>query len=414
MEKEKKSLSQTEDNPYMQNLNAQIAGARADMLSSLRSLRKTLLISRSRLQSHSSMIAGQVKNVPAVERTYLDLTRQQQIKQELYVFLLKKREETAISKTSNISNCRIIEPPVSFGPISPIRVNVLGYSFLLGLFLPVGLILLTDKLNTRITSKDQIATFTEVPIIGEIGHNDRSNQTIVVDQESRSPISEQFRTLRTNLSFFLKSEEKTILLTSSMSGEGKSFISLNLATVLAISGKKVVVIEMDLRKPNLTNKLNLSRDFGFTNYIVNKDLQPENIIMPTGTHPNLCIISSGQIPPNPAEMIMNDRTESLLRELKERFDYIILDAPPVGLVTDAQLLSKYADLNLYVVRQACTYKDQLNIPQEIYTSQKMKNIAILVNDIKYTQAYGYGYGYGYGYEEKNTKRGSFLKWFKKS
>ena len=411
LEKEKSSISQTEDNPYMKNLNIQIAGAKSDMLSSLRGLKKSLLISQAKIQSRSGVLAGEVKKVPAVERTYLDLSRQQQIKQELYVYLLTKREETAISKTSNISNCKIIEPPVSSGPVSPVRTNVLGYGFFLGLFLPMGIIFLGDRLNTKVNSKEQVKEHTNVAIIGEIGKSAVIGETIVVSQGSRTPISEQFRALRTNLSFFLKDTDKTILLTSSMSGEGKSFVSLNLATVLAISGKKVVVMEMDLRKPNLSNKLNLRNDFGFTNYIVSSELNASDVIKPSGTHENLFIISSGNIPPNPTEIILNERMDIIMKELKEKFDYIIVDAPPIGMVTDAQLLGKYADLTLYIVRQGFTFKEQLSIPQEIYATRKMQNIAILMNDVKHESGYGYGYGYGYGLEEE--KKGFFSRFSKK-
>lgn len=415
LEKERSSLSQTEANPYVQNLNTQIASARADMLSSLKGLKRSLEITKKRILSQSNMIAGQVRKVPAVERTYLDLSRQQQIKQELYVFLLQKREETAISKTSNISNCRVIEPPVSMGPIFPKKVNIYGYGCLLGLLLPIGVLLVRDKLNTRIISRAQIRNYTRIPIIGEIGHSVEHRQTIVVAQDSRTPISEQFRALRTNLSFFLKGKEKTILMTSSMSGEGKSFISLNLATVLAISGKKVIMMEMDLRRPNLSNKLNIKNDFGYTNYIVNKDLSPEMIIKPSGTNENLFVISSGNLPPNPAEIIMSERTDLLIEYLTENFDHIVIDAPPVGMVTDAQLLSKFADLTLYVIRQRYTHKDQLVIPQDIYANKKMSNIALLVNDVKSSASYGYGYGFGYGYAygAKDEKKGFFGKLFKK-
>lgn len=408
LEKEKSSISQTESNPYMQNLNVQIAGARADMLSSLRGLKKSLTIARGKIQSRSGVLAGQVKKVPAVERTYLDLSRQQEIKQELYVYLLKKKEETAISKTSNVSNCKVIEPPVSNGPVSPVRTNILGYGVFLGLFLPLGIIFIGDRLNNKVSSREQVASYTNIPIIAEIGKNMAgATDTIVVEPGSRTPISEQFRALRTNLTFFLKDNEKTILLTSSMSGEGKSFISLNLATVLAISGKKVLVMEMDLRKPNLSNKLKLKNDFGFTNYITNTKLTVEDILTPSGTQEGLFIISSGIIPPNPTEIILNERMKSLMTELKERFDYIIVDAPPIGMVTDAQLLSIYSDLTLYIVRQGYTFKEQLSIAQEISKDRKMKNISILMNDVKNESGYGYGYGYGYGFEDDNRS------WFSK-
>lgn len=408
LEKERSSIGQTEDNPYMQNLNKQVANARADILSSIKGLKRSLTVSKQKIDARSNSLAGNIKEVPAVERKYLDLARQQEIKQTLYVFLLQKREETAISKTSNISSCKVIEPPMSDGPISPIRSNVYGYGIIAGLFLPFAVLFVGDRLDTKIASVDQVHSRTNVSVIGEIGKSSDSS-TIVVSQGSRTPISEQFRSLRTNLAFFLPDNQKTILLTSSMSGEGKSFVSLNLATVLAISGKKVVVMEMDLRKPNLSSKLNIRNDFGFTNYIVSQDLKPDAVIKPSGTHENLFIISSGNIPPNPTEIILNNRMEILMAELKEKFDFIIIDAPPIGMVTDAQLLSKYADLTLYVIRQGYTFKDQLEIPQEIYMNQKMKNIAILMNDVKNNKSYGYGYGYGVEVE----KKGFFSRIFNK-
>jgi len=400
LEKEKSSIGQTEDNPYMQNLNKQIISARADMVTSIRGLKRSLTISKQKIDSRSNTIAGNVKQVPAVERKYLDLTRQQDIKQTLYVFLLQKREETAISKTSNISSCKVIEPPITEGPISPVRGNIYGYGIVAGLFLPFAILFLGDRLDTKVTSVEQVKGRTNVAVIGEIGKSSIDEGTIVVSQGSRTPISEQFRSLRTNLAFFLKDKEKTILLTSSMSGEGKSFISLNLATVLAISGKKVVVMEMDLRKPNLSSKLNIRNDFGFTNYVVSKNLTPDEVIKPSGTHENLFIVSSGNIPPNPTEIILSDRMEMLMTALIEKFDFIIIDAPPIGMVTDAQLLSKYADLTLYVVRQGFTFKDQIDIPQEIYVNEKMKNLAILMNDVKNNKSYGYGYGYGVDVAQK--------------
>jgi tyrosine-protein kinase Etk/Wzc len=410
LEKEKSSLRQTEGNPYMQNLNAQIASAKADMLSGLASLKQSLAISKAKITGRSNTIAGQANNVPKVERTYLDLARQQQIKQDLYVYLMTKREETAISKTSNISNCKIIEPPVIFGPVSPVTTNVIGYGFILGLFIPFGFIFAKDMLNGRISSKEEVKAHTQVSIIGEIGKSTDSNEEVVTVQGSRTPISEQFRALRTNLSFFLKGNEKTIMMTSSMSGEGKSFVALNLAMILAISGKKVVVMELDLRKPTVSKKLNLQNDMGFTNYIISEGLSVDEVIKPSGAHENLFVISSGHIPPNPSEIILNNRTDKLIEELQQKFDYVIIDAAPIGMVTDAQLLSKYADLTLYVVRQGFTYKDQLSIPQELYINRKVKEIAILLNDVKdYTN---YGYGYGYGLED--TKQGFFSKLFKKS
>lgn len=421
LERDRQSLSSTDSNPYVQNLDQQISNLRKDMLSNLINTRRSLLISRSELQKRGNRFVGEIKEVPATEKIYLDLARQQQIKQELYVFLLQKREETAISKTSNISNSKVIDPPKSEPmPFSPNKMLFLMIGAILGLAFPFSVLYLQDLLNTRVVTKEDVTTMTNIPIIAEIS-NSKSIDSVVIRSDSRTAIAEQFRALRTNLQFFMNGkDEKVILLTSSMSGEGKSFVSLNLANVLAISGKKVVVMEMDLRKPNLSNKLDIDNSFGFTNYIISPDIKPSDITVPSKIHDNLFLISSGPIPPNPAETILNGKMDLLIDSLKENFDFVIIDAPPIGIVTDAQLLSKYANLTLYLLRQRYTFKSQLNIANDIYVNSKMNKIALLINDVKESSSYGYGYGYGYGYmdgyteETRNPKKSwlrriSFLK-----
>lgn len=405
MEKERSKLSQTEGNPYVQNLNTQIAGVRGDMLKSIGSLKRSLAIAKTSAQGRNSQMDAQVGKVPGIQRKYLDLERQQQIKQELYVFLLQKKEETAISKTSNISNCKIVEKPLSVGPISPNGKSILSYGVFLGLLFPLGVIYLADVLNTKVKSKDDISSLTHVPVIAEIGAS-TATDTIVVANDSRTPISEQFRNLRTSLSFFLKDKEKRILVTSSMGGEGKSFCSINLAATIALTGKRVVIMEMDLRKPNLSNKFSLKHGVGYTNYITSEQVSVADIIQPSGVQNNLFVISSGPIPPNPAELLIHDRIDSLMETLERDFDYIIMDAPPVGLVTDAQLLSNHADLTLYIVREGYTFKEQLAIPEDIFRNNKIKGMAILLNGATINTSYGYGYGYG---SEEPAGDSSFIK-----
>ncbi|MNR11105.1 Tyrosine-protein kinase YwqD [compost metagenome] len=236
----------------------------------------------------------------------------------------------------------------------------------------------------------------------------------MVANSSRSAISEQFRALRTNLSFFIKNPgEKVILLTSSMSGEGKSFVAINLGQILALTGKKVLLMELDLRKPGLSAKLEVSNPIGFTNYVTNSELTSEDIVGQLKPQENLFLVSSGPIPPNPAELLLSERTKVLMTELKEQFDYIIIDAPPVGIVTDAQLLASYADVCMYLVRQNYTLKQQLNIVDDLARSQKMKGLSIVINDIKATKGYGYGYSYG-NYEVNSKESGFFSKLFKRN
>jgi len=237
---------------------------------------------------------------------------------------------------------------------------------------------------------------------------------LIVANQGRSAVAEQFRALRTNLSFYLKNEDqKVILLTSSMSGEGKSFTAINLGNILAISGKKVLLMELDLRKPGLSAKLNIANNVGFSNYTIDSKLSVSDIVQPLSLNPNMSIITSGPLPPNPAETLMSDKTAGLIEQLKVDFDYIIMDAPPVGIITDAQLLSKYADMALYIVRQKVTQKHQLKIADDLYQNDKMSNMGIVVNDID-DKTYGYGYGYGnYGEVQKVGFISSILSKFKK-
>jgi len=406
MERERRLTSVNESNPVIVNMDNMIAGLRTDMLSSLNSTRRTLEISRSRITARTRQAEGQVREVPQLERNYLEMARQQKIKQDLYIFLMQKGEETAIAKTYNTPNSKNIEPPkADASPVSPKKMIIYVMSVIFGTILPALVIYARFLLNTKVDSKDDISRATQVPIIGEISHSPNAENLQVV-KNSRSAISEQFRGLRTSLSFYLKpTQGKVILLTSSISGEGKSFISLNLASILALSDKKVLIMELDLRKPGVSLKINLTNVVGFSNYIIDESIKPKDIIKELNDiMPNLYLISSGAIPPNPAELLMHPRTELLMKELIDKFDYIIIDAPPVGLVTDAQLLSSYADMCIYVLRQKYSAKDKLHIIEDLRKDGQMKKIGIVINDIKHEAGSGYGYGYGY-YSEHDQELG---------
>ncbi len=290
---------------------------------------------------------------------------------------------------------------------------------LLGLIIPAGWVYSKYLLNSKIDTKADILKRTTVPIIAEIGHS-ADVKNLIIGNMARSAIAEQFRALRTNLSFYInKPSGNLILVTSGMSGEGKSFASINLGNVLALSGKKVLLMELDLRKPSLSAKFNIDNLFGFTNYVSDEKVAVKDIIRPLSVHENMYIISSGDIPTNPAEMLLSSRAAELITELRTMFDYIIVDAPPVGVVTDAQLLGDYADFCLYVVRHAYTEKSQLEIVEDLNANNRMKQLGILVNDIKVGNGNGYGYGYGYnygsyGHEVPSGTRRKFKSWFKKS
>jgi len=412
LEREKQLLSVTEESPFIQNIDLQIEGLRNDILSNIRTTKDSYITNRDKLRNQLRSAEGRISGVPQIEKNYLKLARNQQIKQELYIFLMQKAEETAISKTSNISIAKTIDPPkADVNPISPKQNFIMLTSLLIGLVIPSILVFVSQLFNTTIRTKEEIMDITQVPVIGEINHNPNDDNLIVANK-GRSAISEQFRALRTNLSFYLKKDnEKIILLTSSMSGEGKSFTAINLGNILALAGKKVLLMELDLRKPGLSIKLGVSNDIGFSNYTIDSDVKLRDIVKPLSINPNMYIISSGPLPPNPAETLLSEHTALLIDKLKDQFDYIIMDAPPIGIITDAQLLAPYADVTLYIVRQNITHKRQLQIVEDLSRSNKMKNLGIVVNDIvgKY---YGYGYGYGnYGQEVERKKW--FTKFFKK-
>src|SRR5690554_1920040 len=294
LDRERMLMTSTEANPFVVNLDQQIAGLRADMRTNLSSARRQLQVTRDGLARQARQMDAEIRRVPATERGFIDLTRQQQIKQELYLYLQQKWEETAIGKTANISNSKVIDSPRTGGaPISPKRNIIYLACFILGLVIPFGILYVQELLNVRIRTKEDITRRTHLPIIGEVGHNPEEDaNNIVVTRESRAPIAEQFRALRTNLDFFAgRSGNHTILFTSSMSGEGKSFVAVNLAIALALSGKRVVLVEFDLRKPTVSAKLGLSNSFGYTNYILKEELTVADILKPSGVHEGLDLIS---------------------------------------------------------------------------------------------------------------------------
>ncbi|MVN91192.1 GumC family protein [Mucilaginibacter aquatilis] len=399
--RDRSTLSLTDDNPILLNIDKQINNARINILKSISSYKESLQIGKKQLQKQNQNLTGQIKELPNKERNYLDFARQQNLKQELYLFLLQKREETAISKNSTLSNARILDTAKSeFKPSKPRKSIVWLVGIIVGVLLPSLYLIIKSLTKTRIESKIDIEHETSVPILAEIGHNSDKN-SLVTGSNSRSVISEQFRSLRTNLQFILESSKSNVLLfTSSMSGEGKSFLSLNIGSALALTGKKVVFMEMDLRKPKLSESLGLTIDNGYTQYAISDDEKYDykKLLKSLSFNSNCYLISSGPIPPNPAELLETRKLDELMSYLRANFDYVIIDCAPIGLVTDAQMLERHADLTLYVTRERYTYKSQLSIVDDLYVNKKVKKVYIIINDVKmnktgyssYKQAYGYG------------------------
>lgn len=405
MQRERLLLSATKHHPVVLNLDSQIANLKGDMVNSLYSIQHSLEAGIGKMQQNEGALNDKIRRVPAQQRTFVEYSRQQSIKQELFLFLLQKREESLIAKSSTVSSARVIVPGrVATKPIAPNRKLILSFALLAGLMIPFVFSFFRDLVNQKVENKEDIENNTQTPILAEILHNHTASEKgIVVTQSARDASAEQFRILRTELNYLQPgNDHKVILLTSSMPDEGKSYVSLNLSAMMAFSGKKVVVLEFDLRKPKLAERLGIRPDKGFTHYAVQKaDLS--EIIYPVADYPNLFIIPSGPTPPNPAELIQLDRTKDLFTRLKQEFDYILIDSAPC-IVTDARLLSRYTDLTLFLIRVGTTYKEQVKQVQRFYQSGKFPHLHLIVNDInrkKRKYYYGYDrYKERYGYFEK--------------
>ncbi len=347
-----------------------------------------------------------MRSIPSKERELLDITRQQEIKNALYKFLLEKREEAAIQMAGTLSDIRVVREPFGGNMVSPKIPQIIGL-FTIG-FASVALLLLFLKstIHNRILSRTEVENRTNAPIIGEIVEI-RTDSPLVVKDGNRTLIAEQFRGLRTQLSFFASNEKcNRILVTSSLPGEGKSFCATNIALSFALAGKKTVVIESDMRKPNVARYLNVSRRTGLSGYLSGSSSK-NDILFPVEDTDNLWVIPAGAIPPNPVELILNGRYSQLLDDLALDFDYIIIDCPPLGLVTDAQEIAKFVDSTVFVVRQGYTPREAIvHILNRYYAEGRIQNMNVLLNGIRggisgygygYNYGYGNGYGYGYGY-----------------
>ncbi len=416
VQREKLSKSATPDNPTIKGLNNQISTVRNELLGSIASTRRSYAIVTDKMRSETDQNLSKVRQMPRQEREFLDISRQQAIKQELYLFLLKKREETELGKSSTLSNTRVIDyARINDTPVSPNRNMILLGGLLAGVLLPFVVYFIRKKTNTTLQTKKEISKATQMSIIGEIGHQQNSNGVFEVKNNPRSALAEQFRMLRTNLHFYQNPSSATsIMVTSSMPGEGKTFLSLNLAASLAANNQvSVLLIGFDLRKPQLAHELNLKDSKGFTNYVIN-DATLEEIIYDLDGFSNLKVIPSGSIPPNPSELLMSKECDQMFEIIKKRFDFIIIDCPPT-VVTDYQIISKQADVTLFTVRVNYTNIKQVEIANDLYHSHKLPKMNIVVNDFdpERYDSYNSGYYYQYGYYETEYQKPPLWKrWFK--
>ncbi|SMC95091.1 GumC family protein [Pedobacter nyackensis] len=391
-----------EGNPLLVNLTAQMQSLKSNIQENLQNIKKGLQIERNNLQAMTSKFDNKIRQVPAVERGILERSREQSVKAGLYKYLLQKREETTLSLSATVPTSQVIDKPAYNSiPTSPRKQLVYLFATLFGCIIPAGIIYGRSMLNTKVIDAKDIQLLTGVPVLGVLSHL-KKDEVSVIERNSRSTMSELFRYIRSNLHFMNSGQpDQVLLVTSCMKAEGKTFFSINLGVTLASINKRVVLLEFDLRKPQLMYKMHLKAKIGITDYLMNDEITVDELIVNSRRFNDLLVIDCGPVPENPAEIMTHPKIGQLIEELKERFDYVIIDTAPVGQVADAFSLSPYTDVSIFLVRYNYTNKMQLNILKDIFYYKKLTNPMVVFNDAKQesNNAYGYGgYGYGYGVE----------------
>ncbi|MDP4238026.1 MAG: polysaccharide biosynthesis tyrosine autokinase [Bacteroidota bacterium] len=395
LERMKLLRTTNERNPVLMQMEQQLKEQRNSIIVSIASIKDGLKIAKKDVLGKTSQFNSRINGVPTQERELTEILRQKEIKSKLYLFLLQKREENALSLASTIPSAKTIDPAYSsLAPVSPKRTMIYFLALLLGIILPMVYIYVADLLNNKILDSKELKRLIKVPYLGSIGLK-KDAGIVVVREGLTTPIVEMFRIIRTNIQFMLAGKEKpVILITSSISGEGKSFTAINLAMTFALLKKKVILVGLDIRSPMLGNYLHLSKEKGITIYISDESYIAEDIIVPSDLHPYLDVIPAGPVPPNPAELMMNQRLDDLFLQLREMYDYIIIDSAPIGLVSDTYLLNRLADNCVYVARQNYTPREACTLINEIYEHNKLNNMSVILNGTDESSGYGYGYGYG--------------------
>ncbi|MDH2207900.1 polysaccharide biosynthesis tyrosine autokinase [Empedobacter sp. GD03644] len=403
--KEDMLKSVTKDHPNAIKLQEQINDVKRNLKNSLRLYRNNTQTMLNSVQSKQNQIASRIQKVPSQERGFRDISRQQQIVEALYLFLLQKREENEIKAAATPDNIKVIDYAYdSKIPVSPKKSIILLGALILGLVIPFICIYIYKLLNNNVNSKEDVEDAVGAPIAGQVPKSDIS----IIEQNDNSSVAEAFRILRTNMNFLLKNstDPQSIYITSTTSGEGKTFISTNLAQILTMSGKSVLLIGADIRSPKVLDYLGITdqyrHKYGVTEYLISNDINISDIIIKNPADYKFDVIYSGQVAPNPSELLMNGRFDDIVKYGKANYDYVLIDTAPVSLVTDTLLISDSADITMYVVRANYLDKRMLAIPKELYQDNRLKNMAMVVNDVDFTKGYGYGYGYGENHNKGNS------------
>lgn len=426
IERKRLLRSSNENNPMLINLDTSIAATLNSVLTTVESVEKGLQITRNNLDLEARKYQTRISNAPQQERELISITRQQEIKANLYLMLLQKREENAITLAAVANNGRVVEVPRAKGLVAPNGKKIYMMAFVLGLAFPIGCIYLSRLLRFKIEGRADVERITNVTIVGDVPQiKYPEGEPIVVCENKNGLMEEVFRSVRTNLQYMLQEGQKVILFTSTTPGEGKSFNAANLAVSFAFMDRKTVIVGMDIRKPGLNRMFSLShKERGITQYLASpKDTDLLSLCQQSSISPNLYVLPGGAVPPNPTELVARKSLEQAIEKLKEHFDYIILDTAPIGMVTDTRLIARVADLTVYVCRADYTHKSDYELINDLKQDNKLPNLCTLINGINmdkrkngYYYGYGkygrygkygygkkYGYGYGYGYGKDNKK-----------
>lgn len=388
-------------NPYLLQTQSELASLRKRIADAADKIASSLNITIENTARNAAEYTSRIREVPNVDRSIKDVKRGYNVLQSMYLLLYQKGLENEISVYAATNKSKVVVVPFSNGiPISPVKKSVYAIAFLIGLLVPSSILVARELLNNKVINENDIETLTNIPIVGTVsrveGTENREN-TIVVGPHVRTGVAEQFRLIRANLEFMSATQNNRIfMITSSQSGEGKSFISINLGITMTLAKKRVIIMEFDLRKPKISQYLGLSNEGGISGYLAGM-VDLDGVIKSSGVHENLYIANCGPIPPNPGELLVLPTARKLLTELQEMFDVVIIDTAPIGMVSDALILSQYAGINLFIVRQGYTIKDQVRMFDVLHKDGKVQNPAIIFNGVEYLKKYGYGYGTGYGY-----------------
>jgi len=403
LEKNRLSRTASHSNQSMLDLTAQIDGMFTTLQGSVRNEKRNLQITRQDLVKKDNENAGRIKAIPRQEREYTEIKRQQEIKQTLYLFLLQKKEENSLNMVGVVPGAKMIDKARSNGiPVSPKKPIILLLAIVLGILIPILVLYIRNLMRYHIENKDELEKISNVPILGEIAKSEQTGN-VVIRERSTNRFTEMFRLLRTNLLFILgDKEQKVINVLSSIGGEGKTFICINLAMSLSLLDKKVLIIGLDVRKPKLGDYIGMDNKTGITLYL-SGNLNESELIRPSGIHPNLSIITAGPVPPNPGELMAKPALDTLIANCKKKFDYIIIDTAPIGMVSDSYSLNRFADVSLYVVRADYTPKKNIEDATMLFKQKKVNRMYFVLNAENFNKAsyrYGYGRKYGYGYGNK--------------